>query len=257
MPIRRIIITLLIFLALGAMVNIAVAWVLAWTVFATTEIESPYDEMDSFHAAIVERGGDDVLIGYVASRSVGVESYDVFGIDLFTERGGNRYRADIDAGLYAPYPDWISLDFVREDELPAMKGFGGSVFVTRGFGVPCKSMAAGMIILNAHMMSQEQVSRVISGIRVRDRVMPQTTSSAAGLQYRVLPLRPIWPGFLINTLLYGTSLWMVCTGPFAVRRAIRRRRGRCAHCGYPVGTSPVCTECGRVTRAKSVVDAVK
>ncbi len=29
-----------------------------------------------------------------------------------------------------------------------------------------------------------------------------------------------------------------------VRRQARRRRGLCVVCGYPVGTSTVCTECG-------------
>ena len=61
---------------------------------------------------------------------------------------------------------------------------------------------------------------------------------------RLIPLCPIWPGFAINTLFYAGVLWMLCCGPFALRRMIRRRRGRCPQCGYPIGQSPVCTECG-------------
>jgi hypothetical protein len=60
----------------------------------------------------------------------------------------------------------------------------------------------------------------------------------------ILPLRPLWPGFAVNTLFYAGVLWMLFCGPFALRRMIRRRRGRCAHCNYPIGQSPVCTECG-------------
>jgi len=60
----------------------------------------------------------------------------------------------------------------------------------------------------------------------------------------ILPLRPIWPGFAINTLFYAGMLWMLCCGPFALRRMIRRRRGQCAQCAYPIGTSEICTECG-------------
>jgi len=59
-----------------------------------------------------------------------------------------------------------------------------------------------------------------------------------------LPLLPLWPGFAINTLFYAGVLWMLFCGPFALRRMIRRRRGRCPHCNYPIGQSPVCTECG-------------
>ena len=48
----------------------------------------------------------------------------------------------------------------------------------------------------------------------------------------------------MNTLFYAGVLWMLFCGPFALRRMIRRRRGRCPHCAYPIGQSPVCTECG-------------
>jgi hypothetical protein len=61
---------------------------------------------------------------------------------------------------------------------------------------------------------------------------------------RSLPLRPIWPGFAINTMFYAGVLWMLFCGPFALRRMIRRRRGQCPACTYPIGQSPVCTECG-------------
>jgi len=58
------------------------------------------------------------------------------------------------------------------------------------------------------------------------------------------PYIPIWPGFAINTLFYAGVLWVLFCGPFALRQMIRRRRGQCARCAYPIGQSPVCTECG-------------
>jgi len=61
---------------------------------------------------------------------------------------------------------------------------------------------------------------------------------------RILPLRPLWPGFAVNTLFYAGVLWMMFALPFALRRRLRRRRGQCPACAYPVGQSPVCTECG-------------
>ena len=60
-----------------------------------------------------------------------------------------------------------------------------------------------------------------------------------------LPLIPIWPGFAVNTIFYGAIIWLLIPGPFALRRLIRRRRGLCPACGYPVGESDVCSECGR------------
>ncbi len=72
----------------------------------------------------------------------------------------------------------------------------------------------------------------------------QRASIHDSLHIGALPHIPIVPGFIINTVFYAMLLWLPSTPPFAVRRKIRRRRGQCEKCAYPVGTSPVCTECG-------------
>jgi hypothetical protein len=59
-----------------------------------------------------------------------------------------------------------------------------------------------------------------------------------------VPLRPIWPGFAINTLFYALILWLLFAAPFVLRRRRRIKRGLCPQCAYPVGASDVCTECG-------------
>jgi len=55
-------------------------------------------------------------------------------------------------------------------------------------------------------------------------------------------------GLILNPILFAAVVWAVCLGPFeifwAVRRAWRIRGRCCAACGYPIGTSEVCTECG-------------
>ena len=63
-------------------------------------------------------------------------------------------------------------------------------------------------------------------------------------QVRGLPLRPIWPGFAINTVFYAAVLWGLFGAPFALHRRRRIKRGLCPACAYPVGTNEVCTECG-------------
>ncbi len=60
-----------------------------------------------------------------------------------------------------------------------------------------------------------------------------------------VPIRPLPAGFALNTLLYGLLIWGPLSGPAASRRFVRLRRGRCPHCGYPMGRTPVCSECGR------------
>ncbi len=63
---------------------------------------------------------------------------------------------------------------------------------------------------------------------------------------RALPLRPIWPGFAINSVFYAAILWLLTLGPFTARRFIRRRRGLCIKCGYDLrgAEHEVCPECG-------------
>ena len=65
-------------------------------------------------------------------------------------------------------------------------------------------------------------------------------------RYRPLPLRPIWPGFAINTIFYAALLWLLTLGPFTARRMIRRKRGHCLKCGYDLrgADHEACPECG-------------
>ncbi len=57
---------------------------------------------------------------------------------------------------------------------------------------------------------------------------------------------PIWSGFFLNLLFYAPMIWLVARVPRAVRRYIRTRHKRCAACGYPIGVSERCTECGNL-----------
>ncbi len=67
-----------------------------------------------------------------------------------------------------------------------------------------------------------------------------------------LPLKPLWPGFAVNTIFYATLLWLLIPGPFALRRFLRVRRGLCPKCAYPIGESTVCSECGEPLRKHAV-----
>ncbi len=70
-----------------------------------------------------------------------------------------------------------------------------------------------------------------------------------------LPLRPIPHGFTIDSLFYAACLWVVVTIPVTVRRRLRVRHRLCPACGYPAGTSAVCTECGANLPAKLLAKA--
>lgn len=60
----------------------------------------------------------------------------------------------------------------------------------------------------------------------------------------VLPFQPLWGGFIVNTLFYALLAGLLFFGGREFRRRWRLRRGLCPQCKYPIGVSPVCTECG-------------
>ena len=62
----------------------------------------------------------------------------------------------------------------------------------------------------------------------------------------LLPYRPHWIGFLLNTGLYGVGFWLLFSGLGAVHRRVRIRIGKCPKCGYDLRGDHAagCPECG-------------
>jgi hypothetical protein len=58
-----------------------------------------------------------------------------------------------------------------------------------------------------------------------------------------LPVSPLFPGFLLNTLFYAglLGLPLLC---FPLRRIRRRAKGRCEECNYVLAGLEACPECG-------------
>jgi hypothetical protein len=61
----------------------------------------------------------------------------------------------------------------------------------------------------------------------------------------ILPLIPLWPGFFLNALIWGSPVLLV-PAVKGLRRSRRRRRGLCPRCAYDLRTVEfvVCPECG-------------
>lgn len=62
-----------------------------------------------------------------------------------------------------------------------------------------------------------------------------------------LALVPLWPGFLLNTLLHAAMILAARHGLLSARAALRRRHHRCPTCNYNCRDlhSPNCPECGK------------
>ena len=71
----------------------------------------------------------------------------------------------------------------------------------------------------------------------------------------VLPLKPQWVGFTIDTLFYAlvwSTIWQVLCLPGMIRRWLRMRRGACVSCGYSLRgiESAQCPVCGTATNVE-------
>jgi hypothetical protein len=67
---------------------------------------------------------------------------------------------------------------------------------------------------------------------------------------RLLPLVPNWPAFIANSMLFSAVCASALFGPRTVRSVARALRGCCPHCGYLVGGSSRCSECGASVRRR-------
>ena len=203
---KRIAIKLVVFLLLSAVVNVAVAW--GCTVWISARALS----VDVGQSQLDERSSF-WTIQYVRRRGLAhvYSSQTDFGL-------ANRWTQTAEEAL----PHWSKL------EAPSSSAAE-------------RETASGWPMYALSWTLSEWIISESSGRRGR--------TFAAGLQIgpaSILPLRPLWLGFTVNTLFYAAILWTLFVAPFATRRLIRKRRGKCVRCGYDLTgmEHEVCPECG-------------
>lgn len=59
-----------------------------------------------------------------------------------------------------------------------------------------------------------------------------------------IPLSPIWPAMIGNTVVWALILAFFVYAPRRLRAEWRLHHGVCPRCAYPIGVSAKCTECG-------------
>jgi len=223
----RIITQVIVFLLLGAIVNVAVAWACALLVDAHEWAE--------------------LRIGQYVDRNHG---------DTILDRWDKIGSTSIDATHHPPRPRrisgvsepgplrdlvpwWIPRCQQAFRSWPEVDddGYGQYIAEARGFPMPTFWQEFEMQHLPSDGTSINEEWVVHGGIPfLRGSYTP-----------RSVPLRPIWRGFALNTVFYAIILWLLIPGPFVLRRLIRIKRGRCPKCGYDLrGHLPGagCPECG-------------
>jgi len=113
-------------------------------------------------------------------------------------------------------------------------------------GWPRASLEGGEWRIGDPQFAGRAVEFVPDGVigSAHDRLPARNNHVRLGL----LPLRPIFPGFLVNTLFYSGVWFGIFFGVATLRRALRKKRGRCVKCSYDLRGAPGdvkgCPECG-------------
>jgi hypothetical protein len=230
--VRRIITRAIVFLLLGAIVNVAVAWACALY---------PWDPRARGLAAFRPFEGDDDGRGWLVNLH---QRWGHSRVIAFPKM--SQYNFPVDEALPAIYPSWSGwprgLDEAGGPDLP------GRLMVDAA-GWPVLALIGS----RTDSWPWEPASNEgwTGAVGLSPRVVTLKPGQTVTYE-RALPLRPVWPGFAINTALYAAILWLLFAAPFALRRCRRIKRGLCPACAYPVGTSDVCTECGAAVKSRTM-----
>ncbi len=224
---KRSLFKLVVFLLLGAVVNIAVAWGCAVRpyprgLFSSRVLPWPsrdyqWTSPEGFDTYIVERTGEwrvsqDRMIGFVCRLGPPPQRLN-----------DSQYRDLI--------PEWSAF---AEPRVGAR--LNADMFVEQANGWPLLCLRLDGPLFSGNDLAS-LYSEMSGGLELPWIAPPWRN---------VVPYHPIWSGFTINTILYAPFLWLLSLGPFAARRMIRRKRGHCIKCGYNLrgDFSCGCPECG-------------
>ena len=253
---RRRLITIAIFLLAGAMVNVAVAWgCAAWLPF---EVRRPGTRQPGvspeYAIEFIRRNlsaDPDAVedVSYWRIRRRGALFFCAIRgrVDAEDVERPNIHPSSSPEGLT---PEVLRPRWLQVKRAPPYNDIGLAYRRVFAWGWPLLSLWCEYEDVEVNPFITPRIYRVHGGIETSLERIKLVTYG--GPYARVLPLRPIWTTFAVNTLFYAALLWGLIPGPFAMRRLIRRRRGLCPKCAYPMGESTVCTECGNALPRSSL-----
>ncbi len=238
---KRWVFKLLVFLLLGAIVNVAVAWgCAAWMplLFIPGGVQNYLVSQDEalWWARWVPNGF--ISRPVVSSRD---STWVLRAAYVSAERADQSITLTTDAtGLVtgitaAPAPNPVFFDH--------------AMFIRSGW--PLSSFQGARWIMGDGQRGQARLAAALEkspalGSATMVNAVAYYRATARGGEYRIIPTAVVPIGFAANTLIYGVLLWLLALAPFTARRMIRHGRGHCLKCGYDLrgDFSAGCPECG-------------
>ena len=209
--IRRIVVRACAWLLLGALVNIAVAWIFECR---------PYPGNATMNSISDEEAKAAMPVG--EDRSIA---------PLIVVNGSRQ--------VVAGRTEYMLLAFHRELTSEGTIRYANQLVVWQA-GWPCRSV-----------QGWSGIGRTPSEIGTHGlwRVKRIPASVTSRVREHGLPFLPVWPGFAVNSMFYGAIVWLLFAAPWQMRRWWRSHRGRCCVCGYDLRDQPdsdpkTCPECG-------------
>ena len=215
---KRRLTKLVVFLLLGAIVNLTVAWgcMIVWPKSHTGNVV--YYQEDDLHPTPALGILESLVPSEESlrrSHTIVISDESRFG---WVEHGAQAVpdRESVDHGLFVSVID---------------------------AGLPLKSLRCSYRTTNAGGRPSSPREGYFHAVMIPSWMRP--AESRLVLWYG-FPFLPIWPGFAINTVFCAAILWLLTLGPFAAHRMIRRKRGLCIKCGYDLrgAEHEQCPECG-------------
>ncbi len=135
--------------------------------------------------------------------------------------------------------------YVKEDELkiPFHSGYDWIICEIQA-GWPARCLNGGIRCSNPPLVIECVDALLLPESKTSNaKANPHYSSLPTG---RIFVYRPIWWGLIINIMFYAVLLYAIATGWRYSRRYVRHKRGHCIKCGYDLlsDSRRGCPECG-------------
>ncbi|UYV12611.1 MAG: hypothetical protein NCW75_15125 [Phycisphaera sp.] len=230
---RRLVRTVLVYALLGAVATVLSSWAIHCARFSAARSVSSWP--------VYAQADQDTLVAVWSRwRRIPASLADARPADFFPQewqhRVGFGWRADRNVAMFSH-----GAGRSRVDTFETLEWFEA--------GVPVPAMR--VVSHDARSVGRGTAPEPLGSPRLSLghglELWRDPTATTHNLDRFALPLLPLWPGFLLNTLFYAVLTFALVRTPRVLRRALRRRRGRCVGCGYDrdgLDTDAACPECG-------------